>query len=652
MVSRAVRLCGTESVDAPMHTLRAGALSAEFDNGALRYIKIGETEVIRAIAFLVRDENWGTFTPVVEDLKLDQTAEEFSVTYRATCSDAARTLVYDARITGGADGSLSFEVSAEPKTDVETNRTGFIVLHPLKGVAGKAVKVLHVDGREEASTFPEAIDPMCPFQDIRALSHEITPGVWATCTMEGDTFEMEDQRNWSDASYKTYVRPLSRPWPYVLKKGHSIKQAVRLVISGTVPPAADRAATRPVRIDIGKVSGKFPDMGLGVPTEEAAHALERVDLLRRLDPKWLVCQVDLRNNKGNRELDAYRQLAEATGADVALEIIISGGPRPLDELKTLAKAADQARLTPNAVALFPAQDMKSVLPGSKWPEMPSFKEIYGAAREAFPGAKLGGGMATYFTELNRKRPPADLIDYVTHTTCPNVHAADDRSVMETIETLPYQILSTRSFMGDRIEYRIGPSQLGCRENPYGKSTAANSDNRRVCLCRIDPRQRGLFNAAWMVAYAAAVAQGGVDAIAFGAPTGPFGHIYRRAEFAQPYFDTLNRPAVYPSFHVFAGLSQCSGADLLDLRFSDRGRLAALAVRDAVDTVVLWVANLTADEIVAEIPAIAGRSASIVELKADAFERLSLTPDFLESESEISGAKLALDAYAVTRVKIY
>ena len=27
--------------------------------------------------------------------------------------------------------------------------------------------------------------------------------------MEGDTFEMEDQRNWSDASYKTYVRPLA-----------------------------------------------------------------------------------------------------------------------------------------------------------------------------------------------------------------------------------------------------------------------------------------------------------------------------------------------------------------------------------------------------------------------------------------------------------
>ena len=147
-------------------------------------------------------------------------------------------------------------------------------------------------------------------------------------------------------------------------------------------------------------------------------------------------------------------------------------------------------------------------------------------------------MATYFTELNRKRPPAGLLDYVTNTTCPTVHAADDRSVMETMEALPYQILSTRSFMGD-TPYRIGPSQLACRENAYGKATAPNPDNGRVCLSRIDPRQRGLFNAAWTLAYIAAFARGGVEAIALGAPTGPFGYIYRPHRRSPP---ARRRPA--------------------------------------------------------------------------------------------------------------
>src|SRR5262249_12520376 len=160
-------------------------------------------EVLRAIAFLVRDENWGTFTPEIRNLYIDEAADRFIVHYSANCSDDRRKLSYETTITGRSDGSLSFEAVATPETDVVTNRTGFIVLHPVDGVAGHPVRVLHVDGREEEAVFPETIDPMCPFQSIRALSHQIAPQLWATCTMEGDTFEMEDQRNWSDASYKT-----------------------------------------------------------------------------------------------------------------------------------------------------------------------------------------------------------------------------------------------------------------------------------------------------------------------------------------------------------------------------------------------------------------------------------------------------------------
>ena len=266
---------------------------------------------------------------------------------------------------------------------------------------------------------------------------------------------------------------------------------------------------------------------------------------------------------------------------------------PAGDLKPLGEAVRAAGLKPSAITIFPTEDMKSVLPGSSWPTMPGFQEIYAAARDAFPGIALGGGMATYFTELNRKRLPAALLDYVTHTTCPNVHAPDDRSVMETLEALPYQIKSTRAFMGAQIPYRIGPSQLGCRENPYGKATAPNRDNGRVCLSRIDPRQRGLFNAAWIVGYVAALARGGIEAVALGAPTGPFGHIYRRTDFAQPYFDTLTQEAVYPSFHVLAGLARLSGKPLCEVTLSVDGAIEAIAVADGGET-TLWVANLTAE----------------------------------------------------------
>ena len=78
-LSRNIKLTGTESVDPKSRTLRAGPLSVEFGNGALRYIRVGDVEVIRAIAFLVRDKNWGTFTPEISGLKVSQKKDGFAI---------------------------------------------------------------------------------------------------------------------------------------------------------------------------------------------------------------------------------------------------------------------------------------------------------------------------------------------------------------------------------------------------------------------------------------------------------------------------------------------------------------------------------------------------------------------------------------------
>ena len=85
-------------------------------------------------------------------------------------------------------------------------------------------------------------------------------------------------------------------------------------------------------------------------------------------------------------------------------------------------------------------------------------------------------MLSTFTELNRKRPKAALFDFITHTTCSIVHAADDRSVMETLETLP-AIIGSAKAMIDEKPYRIGPSAIAARMNPYGKGVARQSCQR-------------------------------------------------------------------------------------------------------------------------------------------------------------------------------
>ncbi|WP_051333993.1 hypothetical protein [Mesorhizobium sp. WSM3224] len=625
-------------------------MSVEFDNGALRYVRVGGIEVLRGISFLVRDENWGTYTPVLDDLQIDEKPDAFSVAYRGTCAGIWGRLAYQVRIAGRSDGALSFVAEAEPETDVLTNRTGFIVLHPIEGLAGKPLKVLHEDGREELSAFPDHIDPACPFTDIRALSHEIAPRIWATCTMEGDAFEMEDQRNWSDASYKTYVRPLRRPWPYRLSKGQKFTQAVRFQVSGTLPAGTSENHNPPIRLTIGGPIGRMPRIGVGVAADEAKHALEIPELIRRLAPQWMVCQIDLRLGHGQDQLERYAALARLTGGSVVLEIITKGTLDPFGELEPVAGAVHTLGFDLEAVSVFPAQDMKSVQPGAPWAAMPTFEQSYSAARRAFPGVPLGGGMAAYFTELNRKRPPARALDYVTFTTCPNVHSADDISVMETLRAMPHLIRSTRTFMGERLPLRIGPSQLGCRENPYGTSTAPNEANARVCLSRIDPRQRGLFNAAWTVGYFAACGREGVEAVAFGAFTGPFGHVYRKADFVQPWYDQQDRRMMYPAFHLMAGLSQLKGATLLSVETSGAESVATIAAeKDGRAT--LWLSNLTAKTQSVQLSD-TPISARIALLAADQFERAATDLNFMEnSVRQLDDQFISLDAYTVARVDL-
>ena len=169
--SRAIALCGTEQPDVVGRTLTAGPLSVELDNGQLRYLKVAGIEVLRGVAFLVRDENWGTYVPSLTDVNVEQRADGFFVSYRGVCSRGTQEIAYDATIEGRYDGSLAFNASAVPKTDFLTARTGFVVLHPLKGVVGKEVEVEHVDGRLEKSKFPALVDPVQPFLNIRALTH-------------------------------------------------------------------------------------------------------------------------------------------------------------------------------------------------------------------------------------------------------------------------------------------------------------------------------------------------------------------------------------------------------------------------------------------------------------------------------------------------
>ena len=642
--SHAVKLFGTDIPPAESRTLTAGALSAEFEAGNLRYIQYGGVEVLRALSYVVRDAVWGTYNPVISNMKIEEHNDRFEVSYDAVCADNEQSISFKAKIVGTNEGTLTFEGDATAISDFSSNRVGFVTLH---GPDGGAVEILHVDGSVEQTSFPREVLPWQPFMDIRAMTHEPIPGLKVMCRMEGDTYETEDHRNWTDSSFKTYVRPLSEPAPFTTKANESFSQSVTLEISGSVPMVA-RASSTHHKIRVGAEAGEMPRIGLGVHPRRAAAALDVIDTLKQLGPQVLVCHMDPRDGHGADDLKRFKELSEATGAALALEFIVPCDADYRVELKEMADLISSVGVDFEAIAVAPGPDLLAGRPFSDWPLVPPLDDLYDAAHKAFPDKPIGGGTFSFFTELNRRRPSHDKIDYLTHITAAIVHAADDYSIMETLTALPY-VTETARAIGPGLPYRVGPAAIGARHTPFGGDPKPNPEGERITMVRLDPRQRGLLGAAWHLGYISRMAADGVDVLSMSSPTGEFGVIYHAMEFPQAWFDDAG--GVFPAYHVLSGAAKAAGKTRLATTLSTPDQIQAYAWRSDRKTTV-WIANLTADQQTVEIEGLPTGNRSVRLLNESSFEVCATGPDGFNKIAVINdGNKIELAAYAVASLEI-
>ena len=254
---------------------------------------------------------------------------------------------------------------------------------------------------------------------------------------------------------------------------------------------------------------------------------------------------------------------------------------------------------------------------------------------------------SYFTELNRKRPPAEFADFITFTNSALVHAGDDRSVTEGLEALPAMAKSVRAFSAGK-PFAVGPSAIGMRFNPYGAAPQANPNDVRQAMNRNDPRHRGLLGAAWNFAYFAHFARNGAEAVALGGLTGPFGAIYTKTAWPQAWFDK-NKGGLYPVFHILRGLARLKGADLLDTTISRPRDVQALAAKRKDGKVELWIANLTGEQVTVDVGKtfVGGR---VGFLNAKRFVPATAKPNLIQgAHSVINSQRIELSAYAASRL---
>lgn len=475
-----------------MNALHAGRLSAEVGEAGLRRVTLGGVEVLRGLTWPVRDADWGTMP--VRAVRETLTDLQYQVQFAALSGAFDGTLT----VTVSDDGDcarLVADLRMAAHGDLVTNRAGFCLLHPVRGVAGAALVVGHADGSETASTFPALIAPGQPAREIVRMAHRVGP-VAVGIALSGEVFEMEDQRNWSDASFKTYCRPLSLPRPFTWPSGQEVAQRVTLELrhtgKGTVPARVMPPAMR------------MPEMMLAV--EEGLSPPAALADFPGLGALWRV--------DGPAAAAAAGALGNRT---VAVEIVFDDMPG----LSSTLAALRSAGVAPARAVALPRAWLKSHQPEGPWPPPPLPADAVAPLRAAFPGAMIGGGSLTNFTELNRWRPDPATVDFLTFGSSAIVHAADDASVIETLEAWPDILASARALAEGR-PLHLGLCAIAMRSNPYGAAVAPNPGRQRITMAQDDPRQERTFAAAWAVALLAEMAAGGVASVALAMPDGPLG----------------------------------------------------------------------------------------------------------------------------------
>ncbi|MFF1828443.1 hypothetical protein [Paenarthrobacter sp. NPDC058040] len=491
--------------------------------------------VLRGLRAVVRNRNWLTLTPSVVSCRVEETGE--SLRLALDVEWAGYTDRYAGRVSVVLDGlSVSVVFEGTAVAEFASNRIGLVVLHRPDD-AGRAVTVTSPAGVLRESAFPEHISAHQPFLDIAALSWE-RDGVAYQLDFGGDVFETEDQRNWTDASFKTYSTPLSRPFPVMHREGDTVSQSIRL------------SARQVVRVGSETV-GVVPELGISAGgsllAELASDPLTGPDLSLGLGSLLAELASDPSPGSGCVSVEAAVEVASRLGL-------------PLDARIAAVSPAD-------AVAVLRSLPLDRVVrlgvysASSHLTDQALWDAVAVEAKELDYDGELLAGARSHFTELNRN-PGSALpeADAVTYSITPQMHAVEREAV---VETLAIQSLTAREagrIAGGR-PLHVGPVTLAPRFNAVATETPLADE-----LPAHDPLQETPFAAAWLLGSVSALTVPGVASVSYGVGLGS------------------------PAGELLLQLASLRGRDVLTAD-AGAGSLVAYPVQMA-DGVVVLLGNLT------------------------------------------------------------
>jgi hypothetical protein len=428
---------------------------------------------------------------------------------------------------------------------------------------------------------------------------------------------MEDQRNWTDASYKTYGTPLRLPFPAEVKAGTQIRQVATITLLNRDWPASNEptsaAKNNLALITIGDKRTVLPKIGLGVASHGQPLQAQEITRLQALRLSHL--RVDLRLGDASYADELRRATTEAQALGVDLEVALHVTDDAVAELQAFVALFGEVKPPVTTWLVF---HVKEKATAAKWVTF---------ARSALtnynPQAKIGAGTNVYFTELNRGRPDLNAVDVVAYSINPQVHAFDNASLTETLAAQGTTATSARQFCGD-LPLIVSPITLQPRFNPNATGPEPQPAPGES-PSQVDPRQMSLYGAGWTLGSLKYLAETGeVRSITYYETTGWRGVMESDQGSSLPQKFASVPGGLFPLYYILVNAGEFVDGEVIQSTSSAPLQVDSLVLHKAGQTRIL-LANFTAQPQQAVLHPLHGQ-ARVRRLDETTVEAAMSTPD--------------------------
>jgi len=641
-------LHGSDAPIPELRTLRAGPVTMLLDGVDLRYVRVGRTEIVRRVYAAVRDRNWNTIPGAVSGLEVEEAEDGFEIRFTSRHTSDDVDFSWQGTITADAAGRLSYALDGRFERGMQYNRIGLCVHHPWRETAGMRFQARTPEG-EIDGIFPDLIGaqriedgryhPLFPSFDRLDVQLD---GGRVLFEFEGDLWETEDHRNWTDANFKTYSTPISRGFPPDAEAGEVLVQRVTVTPRGI---AARKGSAGPLRLELeGPTGTRVPAVGLATAGDGVAPTDRELALLSILDPAHLRVEVRLPDASWREPLGAAQETARRIGC--SLEVALHLRPEQAGDLPVVAEALVAGPAVERVLVILAGG--RTSTPEETTPAA-LVELVREALRDSLPEAGFVGGTEMYFTEINRTRPEPGTWDAVCYSLTPQIHAFTDIDLVENLDAQAETVRSARSLAGGKPVI-VSPITIRRRVNFHATGPEPETTPGEL-PDSVDVRQPSLLGGAWTAGSLKYLSEAGASSVTYYETTGWRGVIEREGS---PLPDVFHSRAgrAFPLFHPLADVAGWRGREVLECRSADPLTVVALAVRDGDGRTRLLVANLTPRPQDVVIGPLYG-AVVLRRLNEETAERAGAEPDSFRSEAERTEAAgdlaLRLEPYETVRV---